>query len=225
MAESQDATLLQRRARRRLVGAVALVIFVVIVLPIVLEDERKPVGQDLVIQIPSQDGGKFNSRVLPPKAPTAGSDVQQGAAKADAPAAAADGKPAKALGKPEQSSGKPQAVDSRESATRGQSPPAGKAQAAAESGDKRAKAGSSPSNTWVVQIGAFADPKNAKQLQAKLTAAGIKSYSETVKAKNGEQTRVRLGPFAGRADAEKAGEKAKALGFRADLVAPGAPGR
>jgi DedD protein len=225
MAESQDATLLQRRARRRLVGAVALVIFVVIVLPIVLENERKPVGQDLVIQIPSQNGEKFNSRALPPKAPPAGSAVQEGAAKAVAPAAAADSKPANALAKPEQLPPKPQAGDSRESATRAQSPPAGKAQAAAESGDKRAKAGPAPSDTWVVQIGAFADPKNAKQAQAKLAAAGIKSYSETVKAKNGQQTRVRLGPFAGRTDAEKAGEKAKALGFRADLVAPGAAGR
>lgn len=223
MAESQDPTLLQRRARRRLVGAIALVIFVVIVFPIVLENERKPVGQDLVIQIPSQDAEKFNSRVLPPKPPAAGSDAQPSAAKADAPAPAADGKPAKAGAKPEQLSAKSQAVDSRESATRGQSSSAGKAQAAAGAGDKRAQASSVSS--WVVQIGAFADPKNAKQLQAKLAAAGIKSYSETVKVKNGEQTRVRLGPFAGKADAEKAGEKAKALGLRADLVAPGAPGR
>ena len=45
-----------------------MVIFVVIVLPMVLEKERKPIGQDLVIQIPSQDAAKFNASVLPPKA-------------------------------------------------------------------------------------------------------------------------------------------------------------
>src|SRR3990172_5063163 len=69
LAESQDVTLLQRRARRRLVGAIALVVLVVVALPIVLDKEPSPIGQDLVIQIPSQDAGKFNTRVLPPSAP------------------------------------------------------------------------------------------------------------------------------------------------------------
>jgi len=64
LAESPDATLLQRRARRRLVGAIALVVLVVIVLPIVLDREPSPIGQDLVIQIPSQEAGRFKTPVL-----------------------------------------------------------------------------------------------------------------------------------------------------------------
>lgn len=56
---------MKRRARRRLVGAIALVVFVVIALPIVLDSEPKPTAQDLTIQIPSQDAGKFATRVLP----------------------------------------------------------------------------------------------------------------------------------------------------------------
>jgi len=225
MAESQDATLLQRRARRRLVGAIALVIFVVIVFPIVLEKERKPVGQDIVIQIPSQDAGKFNSGALPPKAPAAAPDGKQGAAKSSGQATVADDKPVNASAKAEQLSAKSQAMESGDSATHAQSSTSAKPQAAADRNDKRARASSDPKNTWVVQTGAFADPKNAKQLQAKLTAAGLKSYIETVKAKNGEQTRVRLGPFPSRADAEKASDKVKSLGLRAELVAPGAAGR
>lgn len=67
MADNQDAIELQRRARRRLVGAIALVVFVVIVLPIVFDREPKPITQDLTIQIPSQDAGRFSSRVLPPE--------------------------------------------------------------------------------------------------------------------------------------------------------------
>lgn len=58
---------MQRRARRRLVGAIALVVFVVIVLPIIFDREPKPISQDLTIQIPSQDSGRFSSRVLPPE--------------------------------------------------------------------------------------------------------------------------------------------------------------
>ncbi len=68
---ADDAIELQRRARRRLVGAIALVVFVVIVLPIIFDREPKPISQDLTIQIPSQDAGRFATRVLPAAEPKA----------------------------------------------------------------------------------------------------------------------------------------------------------
>ena len=45
----------KKRARRRLVGAVALVLAAVIVLPMVLDSEPKPLADDISIQIPSRD--------------------------------------------------------------------------------------------------------------------------------------------------------------------------
>lgn len=45
----------KKRARRRLVGAVALVLAVVIGLPMVLDSEQKPLAEDIAIQIPSKD--------------------------------------------------------------------------------------------------------------------------------------------------------------------------
>ncbi|AMP15154.1 SPOR domain-containing protein [Collimonas pratensis] len=45
----------KKRARRRLVGAVALVLGVVIVLPMILDSEPKPLADDIAIQIPSRD--------------------------------------------------------------------------------------------------------------------------------------------------------------------------
>jgi len=45
----------KKRARRRLVGAVALVLAVVIVLPMILDSEPKPLPNDIAIQIPSRD--------------------------------------------------------------------------------------------------------------------------------------------------------------------------
>jgi len=47
----------KKRARRRLVGAVALVLAAVIVLPMVLDSEPKPLPADLIIDIPSKDYG------------------------------------------------------------------------------------------------------------------------------------------------------------------------
>lgn len=45
----------KKRARRRLVGAVALVLAAIIGLPMVLDSEQKPLSNDIVIQIPSKD--------------------------------------------------------------------------------------------------------------------------------------------------------------------------
>lgn len=45
----------KKRARRRLVGAIALVLAAVIGLPMILDSEPKPVADDISIQIPSRD--------------------------------------------------------------------------------------------------------------------------------------------------------------------------
>lgn len=45
----------KKRARRRLVGAIALVLALVIGLPMILDSEPKPIAGDVVIQIPSKD--------------------------------------------------------------------------------------------------------------------------------------------------------------------------
>lgn len=61
-----------------------------------------------------------------------------------------------------------------------------------------------------VQLGVFSDMENAKQLQAKLAEHGIPSHTET---------RVQVGPFKNRAEADQAREKLKALGITA-VIAP-----
>src|SRR3954468_14329395 len=43
---------LKKRARRRLVGAIALVLLIVVFLPMVLDSEPKPLNQDIAINIP-----------------------------------------------------------------------------------------------------------------------------------------------------------------------------
>ncbi|MBI3284515.1 MAG: SPOR domain-containing protein [Burkholderiales bacterium] len=45
----------KKRARRRLIGAVALVLAAVIGLPMILDSEPKPLADDIAIQIPSKD--------------------------------------------------------------------------------------------------------------------------------------------------------------------------
>jgi len=50
-----DEDRLKRQARRRLIGAVALTTAIVVVLPMVLDSEPKPVGQDIELRIPDKD--------------------------------------------------------------------------------------------------------------------------------------------------------------------------
>jgi DedD protein len=61
---------LRRKARRRLVGAVVLALAAAVALPLLLENEPKPLGDDVSIQIPPVDSGKFVNP-LSPAAPDA----------------------------------------------------------------------------------------------------------------------------------------------------------
>jgi DedD protein len=63
----------------------------------------------------------------------------------------------------------------------------------------------------VVQVGAFADAAKAREVRARLEKAGLKTYTQVVETKEGARTRVRVGPFVSRADAEKAAGKIRAL--------------
>jgi DedD protein len=72
---------------------------------------------------------------------------------------------------------------------------------------------------YMVPLGAFTNSDNAKQVQDKAASAGIKSYTESIKLLEGEQTRVRAGPFTSRSAAEKARDKLKSLGLEVGQVA------
>ena len=65
-----DATLLKKRARRRLIGAVALALLAAIVLPMVMDHQPAPQLKDIQVRIPSPDEG-----VTPPAKPVAKSDI------------------------------------------------------------------------------------------------------------------------------------------------------
>jgi DedD protein len=65
----------------------------------------------------------------------------------------------------------------------------------------------------VVQVGAYADAEKAREVRRKLEKAGLKTYTHVAETKEGKRTRVRLGPFATRDEADKAADKAKQLEF------------
>ena len=74
--EQQDVETLKRRGRRRLVGAVALILAAVIVLPMVFDPEPRGSGSPISVRIPAEDETPFNPK-LPPKKPAAEEYVVQ----------------------------------------------------------------------------------------------------------------------------------------------------
>ncbi|WP_242558752.1 MULTISPECIES: SPOR domain-containing protein [Pandoraea] len=88
----------KQRARRRLVGALALVLAAVIILPMVLAPEPKPTADDIAIQIPGKDANSPPVRVKPQTAATAPSDasLDKGEEAVDSSTLAASSKPAPA---------------------------------------------------------------------------------------------------------------------------------
>jgi len=196
MAESQEIGALRRRGRRRLVGAIALVLLAVIVLPMVFDSEPRQGAPAVSVRIPSEDDAGFSPKATPkaavtpatPKAVPAPSPAPQKTAPAPAPKAEAkpDEKPA------------PQAA----------AKPAG-----ADAERQRAEAAIS-GEQFTVPVAALANAEKVKELVARLTEAKLPYYTEAVATAQGSVTRVRVGPFADRAAAEKAMQRLKTLGFK-----------
>lgn len=57
---------------------------------------------------------------------------------------------------------------------------------------------------YVVQFGAFADVNAARETRQKAERMGLKTYAQQVDTPQGKRIRVRLGPFADKAEADKA---------------------
>lgn len=69
MAENQDVNTLKRRGRRRLVGAIALVLASIIVLPMVFDSEPKGSAPPVSVRIPGEDDAGFTPKVTPKSPP------------------------------------------------------------------------------------------------------------------------------------------------------------
>ena len=65
---------------------------------------------------------------------------------------------------------------------------------------------------------AFADPDRARETRQKLERAGLSTYAHVADTPDGKRTRVRVGPFSSRAEADKAAAKVKALGLPAAVL-------
>ncbi|MEX3581478.1 MAG: SPOR domain-containing protein [Burkholderia sp.] len=218
-ARMLDPTLLEKqRARRCLVGAIALVVAAVIVLPMILDSHPKPVTDDIAIDIPNkathavpshdEDPVDTQAGVAHDEPPASGTaDDTQTAAQSATSSDSSDSNAAVAPPKPvqQQAVAKPAAPAPKPAAPAAEHPPA------------RA-AGASPSppagTRFAVQLGSFPDEATAHGWADKLKAAGVSAYVEHRKQADGSATTLlRTGPFADRTAASAAIAKVRDAGL------------
>src|SRR5450830_1523967 len=242
--EPNDASLPEKkRARRRLIGAIALVLAMVILLPMVLDSEPRPLADDIAIQIPSKDGKDTTVKpgeppaavadkpvldpdtpvlpvvpanaALPEAAPVQTPELIQPAAKTDLKAPALESKMPERSDERKKDAGKADDKPQPDDSARAMAILEGKASTA-----EKKPAATAAGGKFVIQVAALATQEKIDELRGKLSKAGIKSFTQKVATQDGERTRIRVGPFASKEEANKMRAKINKLGLNATLVAP-----
>jgi DedD protein len=210
------------RARRRLIGAVVLLVIGVIGFPLVFETRPRPVPVDIPIEIPDRN------KVKPLAAPSQPAAAQAPAVSGPVTAASSPAKET-STPPPEKVAEAPPAKPEPKAEAKPEPKPEPKSDAkvAAKSDDgAKAKAllegkeaaAAAAEGRFVVQVGAFADATKARETRLKVEKAGLKTYTNVAETKEGKRIRVRVGPFGSKAEADKAADKIKGLDLPANIL-------
>lgn len=244
-APPQSIEAVRRRARHRLIGAVVLVLLGVVGLSLLFDTQPRPLSVDIPIVIPAKNtpptlpSPKAKASVTEPaQAGASTTTASVSASESLGPreevvepvAAAKAAAPEKVEAKPEpkaepkaESKPKAEAVAKPEPAKPAAKPAAAEADRARallegkiadKAGDKTELA----NQRIVVQVGAFADVARAREARLKLERAGLKTYTHVAETAEGKRIRVRVGPYATKAEADKAAARVKALGLPAAIL-------
>ncbi|MBX9636826.1 MAG: SPOR domain-containing protein [Nitrosomonas sp.] len=240
---SEEELLLRKRARRRLVGAIMLVLAAVIVLPAIFDEPKGgSEKQEIAINLPAVKNNR-NDSALKEESVSREFSGMDDEASPELP-----GKSKAGMQPHDEYSGmsndqkripipgiKPKfdrrpvavspevknnaAVNTTAAAPALVPAPAPAATSASPSAAASVAVPADATKAFVVQLGAFSDQAKAKQQQANLLSSGFKAYTETLKVDHNEVTRVRIGPFTTRSAAETELKKLKKIGLDG-VVAP-----
>ena len=221
---TQDELALRRRARRRLVGAVAIALTVVVILPMLFDSEPKPLGPDVDIRMPAQDSPFETAPALAPPVQMPPSTEQPAPVPAE-PTAVNGASPSSASDKVDTTK-----AEATKAATAEKVKPEAKPEVNATTQAKteakpalkaEQKSRLKPDSTFAtqgyfLQLGAFTNESNARQLHGKAVAAG---FNVVMVSTNG-QYRVRIGPLPQQERALEMQAKLKPKGFSPVLLGP-----
>jgi cell division septation protein DedD len=226
--------------KQRLVGALVISALAIVFLPrfIVGHDKDSPAA-DVSLQLPGAPDRNFETRELPLTSPGAtppGGVVGMNASAPPLPPGPApaptdaNGNPLPAnpdapatppVASPGADASSPSSATVAPAATAAPTPPPATTPAAATATTAPAPATAIPAaqsgGGYVVNAGIYSNNANAQSLMNSLKAAKLPAYIETVTLNGKTGTRVRIGPFAQRGDAEAA--RLRAQQVRSDMNA------
>jgi DedD protein len=222
--EAASVLAARTRARRRLLGAAVLVGLGIVGFPLLFETQPRPIPVDIPIEVGPRASSPAPApqAVRPASAPAAAVVRAQPAApvesEADVPNAASAPAPAPApasvAAPPMQPTAQAAsaAAETERDAQRAQALLEGKPVAAPP-----AAAEPKPAR-FVVQAGAYTDAGALREARQKVEKLGLKTYTQVVETDSGARTRVRVGPFENRDEAEKAAARIKSAGLAANVL-------
>jgi len=235
-AQPESVEALRRRARHRLIGAAVLVLTGVIGFPLLFDTQPRPIAVDIPIEIPDKNKAKplvipaapapAPAKAAPDPAPAPGG-IPASSRVSDAASLDAREEVVTAPKSEEKQAPAPVAPASSATTKEAKSEPKPEAKPATKA-DHGAKArallegtaaeATAEDGRFVVQVGAFSDAAKARETRLKVEKAGLKTYTQVVETKDGKRIRVRVGPFASKADADKAAHKIKGLDLPAAIL-------
>ncbi|MFZ9182881.1 MAG: SPOR domain-containing protein [Hylemonella sp.] len=231
--QTESIEVLRRRAKHRLIGSAVLVLIGVIVFPLLVDKQPRPIPVDIPIEIPDRNKVKPLGSAQPPsaeltraaampaddKAEVADPVRSPAAAPPPAPPPGPVALPATSPGTapaPAQEASPDKAAAAAKPANSGND--GLRAQALLEGKPSEDKAQPTEGGRFIVQVGAYADAAKAREVRLKMERGGIKTYTHVANTKDGQLTRVRVGPFASRSEAEQAAAKVKKLDLPASVL-------
>ena len=210
-AQSMDSQ--RQQARHRLIGATVLVVIAVVGFPLVFDTKPRDMAADIRIDMPERELVRASQppvAPVPDKQALATQPVEEVVSTTDKTAvdnvATPDKTPVPAIDS--------KATDSSKSKT---SPGSDNAPTESKSSDKT-EAAAPAAERFIVQVGAYSDESKVKEVRAKLEKAGYTTYVHVAQTKEGKRTRVRIGPFATKQEAQKVVGKIKSLNFNASVL-------
>jgi len=209
------ALLLRVRTRRRLIGACALLLAVVVLVPMLLDPTPRAVPDNIPIELPS-DKTPFAPRLLAPAPEVTGASGAPAApgSAADTAVDAQSSGPAPAGGGSASKAG-----DDHSARGKKHPPTSGDAGKSESKHAVRKSDTSAPAQARIfLQAAALADEDAAQELASRLALSGLAPSVERTDTNNGVRFRVRLGPFASRWEAERSRARLRALGVNSNIV-------
>ena len=207
---SPEASEVRRRGRRRLVGAVAIVLLLVVFVPMVLDSEPHMASPGPDLRIPPKDSAPALPAPVPPSPAMQAATPKPGKGEptpiVDTAKAATEG--TQAATEAQLAVVDPKVVDQKaemlKQAAKVEEKPAPKAEPARPVAPAAPGKPAAKLEGFAIQVGAFRDEDKLRQAREKLGAAGVAHYTERVDAAQGPITRLRAGPFKDRAAADAA---------------------